>query len=136
MMNKMRPVASRLLGNRQPMAINSAQRQFAAAGAAAPKSDPGASSALVPSQTENDMPVDRRSMTPAQMVEYLDRYIIGQSDAKKAVANALRMRWRRQQLTPELTTKSCSKRFFQHWKAIDIFLCESHLVNLILCKVA
>ena len=35
-------------------------------------------------------------------VEYLDRYIIGQGDAKKAVANALRMRWRRQQLSPEL----------------------------------
>jgi len=66
-----------------------------------PKSDPGASSALVANDDEK-VPEDRSSMTPVQMVEYLDRYIIGQSEAKKAVANALRMRWRRQQLTPEL----------------------------------
>ncbi|MBK67004.1 MAG: HslU--HslV peptidase ATPase subunit [Rickettsiales bacterium] len=42
------------------------------------------------------------SFTPAQTVEQLDRYIIGQNDAKKAVAVALRNRWRRQQLEPQL----------------------------------
>ena len=36
-------------------------------------------------------------LTPKQIVEELDRYIVGQADAKKAVAIALRNRWRRQQ---------------------------------------
>ncbi|HXG71899.1 MAG TPA: AAA family ATPase, partial [Gemmatimonadaceae bacterium] len=35
-------------------------------------------------------------LTPQQIVEELDRYIVGQGDAKKAVAIALRNRWRRQ----------------------------------------
>src|SRR5438045_2483452 len=35
-------------------------------------------------------------LTPKQIVEELDRYIVGQADAKKAVAIALRNRWRRQ----------------------------------------
>ena len=39
-------------------------------------------------------------LTPRQIVGELDRYIVGQSDAKKAVAIALRNRWRRQQ-TPD-----------------------------------
>ena len=42
------------------------------------------------------------SMTPRQIVEELDRYVIGQKDAKRMVAIALRNRWRRQQLNPEL----------------------------------
>jgi len=41
-------------------------------------------------------------LTPKQIVAELDRYIIGQRDAKKAVAIALRNRWRRQQLPAEL----------------------------------
>src|SRR6202050_4988593 len=40
--------------------------------------------------------------TPREIVSELDRYIIGQGDAKRAVAIALRNRWRRQQLAPEL----------------------------------
>ena len=40
--------------------------------------------------------------TPREIVSELDRYIVGQSDAKRAVAIALRNRWRRQQLPPEL----------------------------------
>ena len=42
------------------------------------------------------------AMTPRQIVEELDRYVIGQSDAKRMVAIAVRSRWRRQQLSPEL----------------------------------
>ncbi len=42
------------------------------------------------------------SLTPRQIVEALDRYVIGQQDAKRMVAIALRNRWRRQQLAPEL----------------------------------
>lgn len=38
------------------------------------------------------------SFTPREIVSELDRYIVGQDDAKKAVAVALRNRWRRQQL--------------------------------------
>src|SRR5438477_12090540 len=37
-------------------------------------------------------------LTPEQDVEALDKYIIGQQDAKRAVAVAIRNRWRRQQL--------------------------------------
>jgi len=40
--------------------------------------------------------------SPREIVSELDRYIVGQSDAKRAVAIALRNRWRRQQLEPEL----------------------------------
>src|SRR5215204_6889171 len=37
-------------------------------------------------------------LTPKQIVAELDRYIVGQADAKRAVAIAIRNRWRRQQL--------------------------------------
>ncbi|MFH0965598.1 MAG: ATP-dependent protease ATPase subunit HslU [Planctomycetota bacterium] len=41
-------------------------------------------------------------LTPRQVVEALDRYIIGQAAAKRAVAIALRNRWRRQRLSDQL----------------------------------
>ncbi|MEE8493325.1 MAG: ATP-dependent protease ATPase subunit HslU [Nitrospirales bacterium] len=41
-------------------------------------------------------------LTPRQIVEELDRYVIGQGEAKRMVAIALRNRWRRQQLGPDL----------------------------------
>lgn len=41
-------------------------------------------------------------LTPREIVSELDRYIIGQNDAKRAVAVALRSRWRRKQLPAEL----------------------------------
>src|SRR5580658_2821224 len=43
-------------------------------------------------------------MTPRQIVAELDKYIVGQNAAKKAVAVAIRNRWRRQQLSAELRT--------------------------------
>ncbi|MDP1892989.1 MAG: ATP-dependent protease ATPase subunit HslU [Hydrogenophaga sp.] len=50
------------------------------------------------------------SMTPQEIVSELDRFIIGQTGAKRAVAIALRNRWRRQQvddkLRPEITPKN------------------------------
>ena len=39
--------------------------------------------------------MDNKSLTPKVIKEELDRYVIGQDDAKKAVAIALRNRWRR-----------------------------------------
>src|SRR5688572_24482208 len=39
-----------------------------------------------------------RHLTPREIVSELDRYIVGQNDAKRAVAVAIRNRWRRQQL--------------------------------------
>ncbi|HBH60762.1 MAG TPA: HslU--HslV peptidase ATPase subunit [Nitrospiraceae bacterium] len=42
------------------------------------------------------------NLTPKKIVEELDKYIVGQKSAKKAVAIALRNRWRRQQLSDEL----------------------------------
>jgi len=44
----------------------------------------------------------QEDLTPKQIVSELDKYIIGQQDAKKAVAIALRNRWRRQRLPEEL----------------------------------
>jgi ATP-dependent HslUV protease ATP-binding subunit HslU len=41
-------------------------------------------------------------LTPKQIVEQLDKYIVGQNDAKLAVAVAIRNRWRRQQLPEDL----------------------------------
>ena len=42
------------------------------------------------------------NMTPKEIVAYLDDYIIGQDDAKRTIAIALRNRYRRMQLSPEL----------------------------------
>ncbi|MBF0356751.1 MAG: ATP-dependent protease ATPase subunit HslU, partial [Alphaproteobacteria bacterium] len=42
------------------------------------------------------------SFSPREIVSELDRFIVGQHEAKRAVAIALRNRWRRQQLPPEL----------------------------------
>lgn len=43
-----------------------------------------------------------KQLTPKQIVKELDRYIVGQMNAKKAVAIALRNRWRRQQVDGKL----------------------------------
>jgi ATP-dependent HslUV protease ATP-binding subunit HslU len=49
------------------------------------------------------------SLTPAQIVAELDRYIVGQERAKRAVAIALRNRWRRQNVPPELRDEVAPK---------------------------
>ena len=48
-------------------------------------------------------------MTPREIVHELDRHIIGQADAKRAVAIALRNRWRRMQLSEELRQEVAPK---------------------------
>ena len=52
---------------------------------------------LIPQPTDT-----MRHLTPRVIVAELDKYIIGQDKAKRAVAIAIRNRWRRQQLPPEL----------------------------------
>ena len=42
------------------------------------------------------------ALSPREIVSELDRYVIGQKEAKKAVAVALRNRWRRQALSDEM----------------------------------
>jgi ATP-dependent HslUV protease ATP-binding subunit HslU len=42
------------------------------------------------------------ALKPREVVEQLDKFIVGQSEAKRAVAIALRNRWRRHQLSDEL----------------------------------
>ena len=49
------------------------------------------------------------NMTPKEIVHELDQHIIGQSEAKRAVAIALRNRWRRMQLSNELRTEVTPK---------------------------
>src|SRR5512146_2813083 len=48
-------------------------------------------------------------LTPKKIVEMLDRHIIGQHEAKRAVAIALRNRWRRQKVSPELAEEISPK---------------------------
>src|SRR5436189_185328 len=55
-------------------------------------------------QTSND------SLTPRQIVSELDKYVIGQNRAKRAVAIALRNRMRRQKLAPELAEEIAPKK--------------------------
>ena len=49
------------------------------------------------------------SMTPREIVQELDKHIVGQDEAKRAVAIALRNRWRRQQLPEELRVEVTPK---------------------------
>ena len=48
-------------------------------------------------------------LTPRKIVEYLDHYIVGQKDAKRAVAVALRNRWRAGQLPPDISREISPK---------------------------
>ena len=50
-----------------------------------------------------------KNFSPREIVSELDRYIVGQNDAKRAVAIALRNRWRRQQLPEELRREVAPK---------------------------
>ena len=50
-----------------------------------------------------------KNFTPAEIVAELDKYIVGQKAAKRAVAIALRNRWRRQQVPPQLRDEIAPK---------------------------
>ena len=49
------------------------------------------------------------NLTPREIVERLDRYIVGQDDAKRSVAIAVRNRWRRQQLDEDMRSEVAPK---------------------------
>ena len=54
------------------------------------------------------------SFSPREIVSELDKFIIGQNNAKKAVAVALRNRWRRQALTDEMRDEVLPKNILWH----------------------
>ena len=53
--------------------------------------------------------MDKKTLTPKEIMEELDRFIIGQKKAKKAVSIALRNRWRRQMVPKELRDEIAPK---------------------------
>src|SRR5690606_41101992 len=56
-----------------------------------------------------NQPGSSSTMTPREIVQELDRHIVGQTSAKRAVASALRNRWRRAQLPDELRNEVMPK---------------------------
>jgi ATP-dependent HslUV protease ATP-binding subunit HslU len=62
----------------------------------------------LPAQPSDDAPL-LDELTPREIVRELDKYVIGQNDAKKAVAIALRNRIRRQKLDPEMAEEVMPK---------------------------
>jgi ATP-dependent HslUV protease ATP-binding subunit HslU len=64
---------------------------------------------LMPGERTEAEKAPATSRTPREIVGELDKYIIGQKRAKKAVAVALRNRWRRQQLTGEMAREILPK---------------------------
>ncbi len=63
---------------------------------------------LMPGEKETEAP-PAAARTPREIVAELDKYVIGQKRAKKAVAIALRNRWRRQRLSPEMSREILPK---------------------------
>ena len=59
--------------------------------------------------TAEDQPLSLDEMTPREIVQELDKYVVGQAAAKRAVAVALRNRTRRQKLSPELAEEVMPK---------------------------
>lgn len=53
-------------------------------------------------ETHKSSDLSEKYLTPHQIVAELDKYVIGQNEAKKSVAIALRNRWRRQRVTSEI----------------------------------
>ncbi len=66
------------------------------------KQSDGNNKVEVKTEIYSDEDKNIQALSPKEIVSELDRYIIGQSDAKRAVAIALRNRWRRQQLDKNL----------------------------------
>jgi ATP-dependent HslUV protease ATP-binding subunit HslU len=83
-------------------------RTFSAS--ALPESEPPVVDVPISSTTENKSSKAStenlaRHWKPSQVVHELDRHIVGQAEAKRAVAIAMRNRWRRQQLPSDLRSE-------------------------------
>src|ERR1700755_3202017 len=63
---------------------------------------------FMPGEAETEAP-PAAARTPREIVVELDKFVIGQKRAKKAVAIALRNRWRRQRLSPEMAREILPK---------------------------
>ncbi len=59
--------------------------------------------------TSEDQPLSLEELTPREIVAELDKYVVGQADAKRAVAIALRNRQRRQKLPPDIAEEIMPK---------------------------
>ena len=59
------------------------------------------------------------TLTPREVVSELDKYVIGQAKAKRAVAIALRNRTRRQRLPPEMAEEVTPKNIRMRKKELD-----------------
>ena len=65
--------------------------------------------------------INVETLTPKQVIEFLDKYIIGQKQAKKSLAIVLRNRWRRQQVKTFLNflkkdRAECKKLYYGYAK--------------------
>jgi ATP-dependent HslUV protease ATP-binding subunit HslU len=87
-----------------PLAVG---RHCSGAAAALPPTEGTAGPSVAPSTEAAPQPV--RNMKPRELMAELDKYIVGQSDAKRAVAVALRNRWRRHQVSDELREEIAPK---------------------------
>ena len=83
--------------------------------------------------------MNKKHLTPKQIVTELDKYIIGQDDAKRAVAVAIRNRWRRQQLKGEIKNEVIPKNIIMVGPTgvgkTEIARRLAALVNAPFCKI-
>jgi ATP-dependent protease Clp ATPase subunit len=79
---------------------SSSIRTFSSAAATAPSPAVTVVAVEPPSDSRNRN--SEKNLKPSQVVAELDRHIVGQSDAKRAVAIAMRNRWRRKLLSDDL----------------------------------
>ncbi|TYZ61788.1 hypothetical protein PybrP1_004786 [[Pythium] brassicae (nom. inval.)] len=117
----MRRVANRLalqrlsyhhLPHAQPAAaaLPAALRRFSSVGAMAQAADvPPFAITIEESAPATDDDEMGRKLKPKEVVEQLNKYIVGQADAKRAVAIALRNRWRRQKISDDLRAEVSPK---------------------------
>ncbi len=68
---------------------------------------------LPPTAEEEQLALD--DLTPREIVAELDKHVIGQKDAKRAVAIALRNRMRRQKLPEDMAEEVMPKNIFDDW---------------------
>ena len=69
---------------------------------------------LHPKETQKEEASLVSALSPREIVSELDRFVVGQNKAKKAVAAALRNRWRRQALKGEMKNEVYQK-YFNDW---------------------